>query len=164
MGFNLKCEECEGRFEGRTMFVSCCSARCRMRKWRRTEKGKACVVRTNKKVKRLDILKGCIHCKSEFLTAKKNQELCSVCTKAHSAYYAQKRYRVKNIEKVKMLDRVGKRAQRKHYFSECCSVEGCLNEGERHHDDYNKPVDIVWLCRKHHRELHLNKQKESSSE
>jgi len=31
----------------------------------------------------------------------------------------------------------------------------CGNEVvEAHHIDYNKPLNVVWLCRKHHREVH----------
>ena len=26
-----------------------------------------------------------------------------------------------------------------------------------HHNDYSKPLDVHWFCRKHHRELHGNK-------
>lgn len=89
------CEECNEGFEGKTMFVACCSSRCRMRRWRRTAKGRAYVVKSNERVKRPDILKACIHCKGEFLTARDVQELCSACSVEHGDYYAQKRYREK---------------------------------------------------------------------
>lgn len=35
-----------------------------------------------------------------------------------------------------------------------CSVDGCLTIGERHHPDYHKPLQIVWLCKKHHEAEH----------
>lgn len=35
-----------------------------------------------------------------------------------------------------------------------CEVCGINEDVEAHHDDYNKPMDIRWLCRKHHREHH----------
>ena len=35
-----------------------------------------------------------------------------------------------------------------------CEIEGCFVLGERHHDDYNKPLEIRWLCRNHHKEYH----------
>ena len=35
--------------------------------------------------------------------------------------------------------------------------EVCGNEkSEAHHEDYSKPLDVVWLCDKHHHEAHKN--------
>lgn len=36
-----------------------------------------------------------------------------------------------------------------------CSIENCNELGQRHHHDYSRPLDIVWLCNYHHRLLHI---------
>lgn len=42
----------------------------------------------------------------------------------------------------------------RHLKAKPCSVDGCDNIGEKHHGDYNEPLNVVYLCRKHHMELH----------
>jgi hypothetical protein len=34
-----------------------------------------------------------------------------------------------------------------------CSVCG-EPKAEAHHDDYERPLHVVWLCRAHHKQLH----------
>lgn len=34
-----------------------------------------------------------------------------------------------------------------------CAVCGC-QKAEAHHDDYSKPLDVMWLCHYHHRMRH----------
>lgn len=36
-----------------------------------------------------------------------------------------------------------------------CSVCGCA-KAEAHHDNYSQPLNIRWLCKRHHEELHLH--------
>ncbi len=45
----------------------------------------------------------------------------------------------------------------KHLEEKPCSVNGCGQPGERHHHDYSKPLDVVYLCKKHHMDLHNNR-------
>ena len=35
-----------------------------------------------------------------------------------------------------------------------CCVCGTDKDIQAHHPDYSKPLDVQWLCRKHHREIH----------
>lgn len=36
----------------------------------------------------------------------------------------------------------------------CCKCGA--EKVDAHHEDYTKPLDVIWLCRKHHHELHKN--------
>jgi hypothetical protein len=97
---------------------------------------------------------------------------------------ASKKYYEKNIEKIKEYSRSeqGKKIRKKaieNYVvkhphkkqaqqivmievragrlkKQPCHVCGA-QKAEAHHDDYSKPLDVRWLCRKHHREHHTMK-------
>lgn len=34
----------------------------------------------------------------------------------------------------------------------------CGEKSEAHHEDYNKPLDVIWLCRRHHKRLHADEK------
>lgn len=35
-----------------------------------------------------------------------------------------------------------------------CAIPECNSKSEAHHPDYSRPLDVVWLCRHHHRRAH----------
>lgn len=42
-----------------------------------------------------------------------------------------------------------------HFKPRYCQVEGCIDDSpEGHHEDYSKPLDVIWMCSKHHRSWH----------
>lgn len=49
--------------------------------------------------------------------------------------------------------------QRKN-VCECCGREAVMKDGrtgiQAHHPDYNRPLDVMWLCQKCHHEWHKN--------
>jgi hypothetical protein len=48
-------------------------------------------------------------------------------------------------------------AQRAYPEAQRCQVVGCNKLGVRHHSDYDKPLEIIWLCPRHHALLHQGK-------
>ena len=61
-----------------------------------------------------------------------------------------KRYKDANRNKVKAQNI----ALYKHDEQMPCSIKWCDEKAERHHPDYKKPEEIIWLCRKHHLAIH----------
>lgn len=55
-------------------------------------------------------------------------------------------------QQVKMAIRLGE------LIPKPCEVKNCnvaIGNVIAHHEDYNKPLDITWLCKSHHRKRHV---------
>lgn len=100
---------------------------------------------------------------------------CKACNKKDVA-----NHRVENIEKIREYDRARGNRQRegytkewrekypKKYKAQCmvnnqkragnlhqepCEICGC-EKSVAHHDDYDKPLNVRWLCQAHHQQWH----------
>lgn len=60
-------------------------------------------------------------------------------------------WKKKNPEKVKAHNAVNNAIRHGRLARLSC---WCGELGEAHHPDYSKPLDVVWLCKKHHEEMH----------
>lgn len=40
-----------------------------------------------------------------------------------------------------------------------CAVPDCCGKPHGHHPDYSRPLDVVWLCDMHHKEVHAMARK-----
>ena|ERR1041385_3458514 len=83
----------------------------------------------------------------EYRNAQRREKL-----KSYMAAYMRK-YRQKDKLKATARDKVRKAIQQGKLLKETCFV--CKNTiTEAHHKDYNKPLEVVWYCKKHHSEQH----------
>lgn len=56
-------------------------------------------------------------------------------------------------QKIAARTMLGKAVRRGDIERKPCEVCGDPNS-QGHHEDYNKPLDVQWLCQEHHLELH----------
>ena len=66
---------------------------------------------------------------------------------------AWKKQRVVNYDKILARKRLNYAVEYGHINKQPCEKCG-EKKSEGHHKDYSKPLEVVWLCSKHHRELH----------
>ena len=82
---------------------------------------------------------------------------CLKCNNANSAKWKRENEVLSEEQhfrkKVRMITRYAVRSGKLHEYP--CEVCGNVKV-EAHHDDYYKPLDVRWLCRKHHQEHHKN--------
>jgi hypothetical protein len=64
------------------------------------------------------------------------------------------RYRRKHPEKTRAHWAVNNAIRSGRLIAEDCF---CGAKGEAHHEDYEKPLDVKWLCKLHHKWTHTTK-------
>ncbi|KKM65013.1 hypothetical protein LCGC14_1495510 [marine sediment metagenome] len=106
------------------------------------------------------IKKICIACGSEFENKYEITQYCSnKCYRSTpeskvKAYQAIKKNRTKYPQKNKIRDLTSKRINREKTLIRLpCEVCG-NKDSEAHHFNYEHPLNINWLCKKHHGEVH----------
>lgn len=65
---------------------------------------------------------------------------------------AKKDYIKKNPLKRKAVQKVNNYLRYHPEFKQPCCI--CGQKAQAHHHDYNKPLDVIWFCSKHHAEEH----------
>lgn len=68
-----------------------------------------------------------------------------------------KYWRIKNKDNSKVYSPLRRAILRGEIIKGHCMVCGS-NNVQAHHEDYAKPLEVMWLCGKHHRQLHRTKR------
>lgn len=90
----------------------------------------------------------------------RRSEKARYCLDCHAAYTKAYResHQITAAQREKSNVRSYARAYQKNgkLTPKPCEVCGTAENIEKHHPDYSKPLEVVWLCRKHHLELHAS--------
>ena len=73
---------------------------------------------------------------------------------------ANKRWRTRNPEKYKAHAAVRQAVKNRTLEKKACEV-CAAQKVEAHHPDYAQPLKIIWLCSKHHAELHKQQREQT---
>jgi hypothetical protein len=93
----------------------------------------------------------CIQCKAEYHQERKeSKKLLSFKQVApHQKFWLQE-----NKLKKTAHQKVSYAIQKGELIRQPCERCGTTEHVVAHHEDYNKPLDVVWLCKHHHKERH----------
>lgn len=102
------------------------------------------------------------------------QARCKVCTSQRKRVYgkykdlteAQKQAHRESVRKFKKIEPRKTRARCLLYWAvrrgelKRQPCVRCGGKAQGHHEDYSKPLDVVWLCPKHHMQRHKEMREE----
>jgi hypothetical protein len=79
--------------------------------------------------------------------------------RSHPGYKASKEreYRMKHREEHLAREALRRAVRQGRIERQPCEI--CGKKSEAHHPDYSEPLNVRWLCGKHHRQLHQGKIK-----
>lgn len=97
--------------------------------------------------------KGICKCGNPIEEERKGQRYCRDCHNAHMRDNRKKHKELTEHQKKKANCRsyLNVYVKRGKIVKMPCEVCGSLKV-EAHHEDYNKPLEVRWFCRKHHKE------------
>lgn len=70
-------------------------------------------------------------------------------------YHYKKLQKQRYPEKIRAREILSLAIKKRKIIKKPCEICG-EQISQAHHEDYSKPLDVIWLCRKHHREIHGN--------
>lgn len=102
----------------------------------------------------------CSKCNKQVEESRKGQRYCKECHKAYQRLHRPKHRELSDSQRRKAIARsyVKEYIKRGLVKKKPCSICGEL-KSEAHHEDYYKPLQVVWFCRKHHMEHHIKNKK-----
>lgn len=84
---------------------------------------------------------------AKLLAYSRSEKGLSIGRKVKKEYRLKNKHKVRAHQKLRLAVKSGKLKKK---ACERCSDKKTV----AHHDDYNKPLSVIWLCHKHHMELH----------
>jgi hypothetical protein len=143
------CQICNSPFESNHSCAKYCSEKCRRQGWRA---GWRKFDAKNRKKRRAFQREWYIKNKKKRTAQIKKYQQSPAGLKARQI--SRKRMEEKYPEKIQARQEVLKALRKGLLVKRPCEVTGCkIKKVEAHHDDYSKPLEVRWRCRRHHREL-----------
>lgn len=86
------------------------------------------------------------------------QRYCLACHRKHMQKTRPKHSELDDYQKLKANARsyLNVYMKRGYIFKQSCSICGS-EKSEAHHEDYNKPLEVIWFCRSCHLDFHKQK-------
>lgn len=100
-------------------------------------------------------IKICKRCGNEFEARSVRGSYCAgACFRAHEREATKARSSRFTLERRRAHIAVGGAIAKGDLIPLPCELCGSRQNVEAHHDDYARPLDVRWLCKRHHKQHH----------